>query len=271
MMPRWFLIFAFIAISCLTIITLQHPLATNAAETNSSANNTRTPVLVELFTSEGCSDCPPADALLERLDRSQPVRDADLIVLSEHVDYWDDIGWKDPYSSHEFSVRQGDYAHRFRLDSPYTPQMVVDGEMELVGSDERRAIRVIENSIKTVKLPVALSSIHREGNNTLAVHIETGPFVSSGRRAPAQVLIALADNSDQSSVRGGENSGRILNHVAVVRNLARVGNIDDGRTFSKDVTVSIGNADQRNLRIIAIVQETGLGRVLGVGSAQLSN
>jgi hypothetical protein len=84
-------------------------------------------------------------------------------------------------------------------------------------------------------------------------------------------LIALADNSDQSSVRGGENSGRILKHVAVVRNLTRVGTIDDGGTFSKDVTVSIGNTDQRNLRIIAIVQEMGVGRVLGVGSAQLSN
>jgi hypothetical protein len=260
-----------VAITLLMALSLRW-LRTASAELRSVGDATPPiPVLIELFTSEGCSSCPPADALLEKLDRSQPVRNAELVVLSEHVDYWDDIGWKDPYSSHEFSVRQGDYAHRFRLDSPYTPQMVVDGDTELVGSDERRAIRVIENSIKTVKLPVALSSIHRESNNTLAVHVQTGPFVSSGRRTPALVLIALADNSDQSSVRGGENSGRILKHVAVVRSLARVGTIDDGGTFSKDVTVSIGNADQRNLRIIAIVQETGLGRVLGVGSAKLSN
>ena len=269
MMRSWYVKIGLAALTFSTMLLLRGlPVASSKAAPTSSP---RTPVLVELFTSEGCSSCPPADALLEKLDRSQPVGGADVVVLSEHVDYWNDIGWKDPYSSHEFSVRQGDYAHRFRLDSPYTPQMVVDGEMELVGSDERRAIRVIENSIKTDKLPVALSSIHREGNNSLAVHVETGPFVSSGRRVPAQVLIVLADNSDQSSVRGGENSGRILNHVAVVRNLARVGNIDDGGTFSKDVTVSIGNADQRNLRIIAIVQETGPGRVLGVGSAQLSN
>jgi hypothetical protein len=270
MRPR-FPIFALVAISFSTILAHRHLLTVSAAAETNTNGSLRTPVLIELFTSEGCSDCPPADALLERLDQFQPVRNADLIVLSEHVDYWDDIGWKDPYSSHEFSIRQGDYARRFRLGSPYTPQMVVDGDVELVGSDERRAIRVIENSIKVAKLPVVLSSIHREGNNKIAVHVEAGPLVASGRRAPAQVLIALADNSDQSSVRGGENSGRILKHVAVVRNLIQAGTIDNGGTFSKDVALSTGNADQRNLRIIAIVQESGLGRVLGVGSARLSN
>src|SRR5579862_8474584 len=139
----------------------------------------RSPVLVELFTSEGCSDCPPADALLGKLDRSQPVRNAQLVVLSEHVDYWNDIGWKDPYSSHEFSVRQGDYAHRFRLDSAYTPQMVVDGETQFVGSDERRAIETIEGAAKAAKVPVRLSSIHFEGS-TLDVRVESGTLASPG-------------------------------------------------------------------------------------------
>jgi hypothetical protein len=271
MMRRWFPLIGLAVISFSTTLHLPYIPGTSAKAGSASDGTARTPVLVELFTSEGCSSCPPADGLLEKLDRSQPVDGAELVVLSEHVDYWNDIGWKDPYSSHEFSVRQGDYAHRFRLDSPYTPQMVVDGGMELVGSDERRAIHVIENAIKTAKLPVVLTSIHRDGNNTLSVHIETGLLASSGKQAPAQVLIALADNSDQSSVRGGENSGRILKHVAVVRNLTLVGTIDKGGTFSKDVTVSSEKADQRNLRIIAIVQETGVGRVLGVGSARISN
>lgn len=234
-------------------------------------NASGTPVLIELFTSEGCSDCPPADALLAKLDRSQPVRDADVVVLSEHVDYWDDIGWKDPYSSHLYSVRQGDYARRFRLEGPYTPQMVVDGYSEFVGSDERRAIQAIENAIKTTKLRVVLSSTHLEDKNMLAVHIDAGPLPSSGRRAQTEVLLALADDSDQSNVRAGENGGRILKHVAVVRSLTQLGMLDAGGSFSSDAKVSTANANLRNLRVVAIVQETTTGRVLGVGSARLSN
>jgi hypothetical protein len=208
---------------------------------------------------------------LERLDRFQPVRDAELIVLSEHVDYWDGIGWKDPYSSRAFSIRQDDYAHRFRLEGPYTPQMVVDGGMQFVGSDERRAIQVIEDAAKVGKVQVVLSSIHLEGDNTLAVHVESGPLASSASSKSANVLLALADESDQSNVREGENAGRILKHVGVVRSLTQVGTIDSGGTFTRNVKVSIKNANQRNLRIIAIVQETGVGRILGVGSARLSN
>jgi hypothetical protein len=149
--------------------------------------------------------------------------------------------------------------------------MVVDGDMELVGSDERRAIQVIKNTIKTAKLPVVLSSIHREDDKRLAMHIEVGLSDPSGRRASPQVWIALADNSDQSNVRAGENSGRTLKHVAVVRNLTLVGTTDDAGMFSKDVTVNTENTDQSDLRIIAIVQERGVGRVLGVGSGRVSN
>ena len=230
----------------------------------------RTPVLVELFTSEGCSDCPPADTLLGKLDRIQPVRDAHLVVLSEHVDYWNDIGWKDPYSSHEFSVRQGDYAHRFHLDGPYTPQMIVDGDAQFVGSDERRAIQAIEGAAKAEKIRLALSSVHLEGN-TVVAHVESGALPSSTSLKSASVLIALADDYDQSNVRRGENAGRTLTHVAVVRSLTQVGTISRGGAFSGEVNVSSANANPRNLRVVAIVQEMAAGRILGVDSLRLSN
>src|SRR5882672_8012365 len=215
-----------VAFSILTILSLRNTHAAGTAARPTMDDTSRAPVLVELFTSEGCSSCPPADALLERLDRSQPVRNAELIVLSEHVDYWDDIGWKDPYSSRQFSIRQDDYAHRFRLEGPYTPQMVVDGGMQFVGSDERRAIQVIGDAAKVGKVRVVLSSIHLEGDNTLAVHVESGPLASSASSKSANVLLALADESDQSNVREGENAGRILKHVGVVRSLTQVGTID---------------------------------------------
>jgi hypothetical protein len=251
-----------LSLPCLVEAVGGHPhLANESAQRN--------PVLVELFTSEGCSDCPPADALLERLDRSQPVSGADLIVLSEHVDYWNDIGWKDPFSSREYSERQGAYASEFGLSGVYTPQMIVDGRIQLVGSDEKGAIQAIENASRSEKIPVSLSSIHFDGEK-IVLHLETEPSPSFPQRF-ANVLLAIADERDQSNVSRGENAGRILNHVAVLRDLVRVGVLDRSGKFSQDVAVNFNHGNKGNLRIVAIVQEPTAGRVLGVGWARLSN
>ncbi len=264
---------ALIGMVSIAVLGVLLPLCWGAAHGAAHAGNgdeQRVPVLVELFTSEGCSDCPPADSLLERLDRSQPVSGAELIVLSEHVDYWNDIGWKDPFSSHEYSERQGSYAGQFGLGSVYTPQMVVDGRIQLVGSDERGAIEAIQNATKAEKIPVSLSSVHFDGPKIL-LHIETGPSPSSISERFANVLLAIADESDQSSVSRGENAGRTLRHVAVLRDLVRVGALDRSGKFSQDVAIKSNHGNKGNLRIVAIVQEPTTGRVLGVGSARLSN
>jgi hypothetical protein len=231
----------------------------------------RTPVLVELFTSEGCSDCPPADALLEKLDRSQPVSGADLIVLSEHVDYWDDIGWRDPYSSREYTERQGAYAGQFGLGSVYTPQMVIDGHLQVVGSDERGAITAIESARKAEKIPVSVSLLRFEANNMIDLHVGAGQLPASTGAKSADIWIAMADDSDESYVRRGENAGRTLKHVAVLRSLTPVGQVDESSDFSRDVSINTTGQNAGSLRAVVIVQEAPTGRVLGVGSTRLSN
>ena len=263
-----FAIIAFAAIVVLTMVPARYLRTAGVEAKPANDAGLRTPVLIELFTSEGCSDCPPADALLQQLDKAQPVSNADAVVLSEHVNYWDGDGWRDPYSLQDVTTRQGDYASRLRLDGPYTPQMVIDGQKEFVGSDGHRALQVIENAAQTQKTPISLSAIQLAGGDTLDVHVESSPLEST---KSADVFLALADDSDQSNVRRGENAGRVLTHVAVVRSLAKVGTVDHGGAFLKDLKLSIANTNHRDLRIVAFIQETGNGRVLGVGAAQFSN
>jgi hypothetical protein len=259
-----------LALSALAVISVQYVHGASAPAVTGRDDGSRTPVLIELFTSEGCSSCPPADALLEKLDRSQPVHGAELIVLSEHVDYWNDIGWKDPYSSHEYSERQSAYAAHFGRSSIYTPQMVVDGHAELVGSDELGAIEAVENETRFEKVPLSLSGVHFENDNKVSMHVEAGPLEAIGARS-ANLYLAIADESDVSQVSRGENAGRTLKHVAVLRSLVPVGTVNKTDKVSKDITVNVRNESRGHLRIVGIIQEQSAGRVLGVASARLSN
>src|SRR5208283_1933703 len=134
------------------------------------------PVLVELFTSEGCSTCPPADALLARLDANQFVAGARAIVLSEHVTYWDQLGWRDPFSLDVVTYRQQDYADQFKLSSTYTPQAVVDGITQVGGSDERALNRAIAQAALKPKQEITIGNARRSGNEVhFAVHSAAAP------------------------------------------------------------------------------------------------
>jgi hypothetical protein len=174
----------------------------------------RTPVIVELFTSEGCSSCPPADALLARLDRDQPVPNADIIVLGEHVDYWDSLGWHDRFSSPSFTQRQRDYQALFRLDDIYTPQIVINGLTQLAGSDSQGVARAIARAAATTA-PLQLGSVEVRQND-LALTLRDAPKTSH----TVNLYAALVDPSDTTEVRAGENAGRTLHHAGVVRTLA---------------------------------------------------
>jgi hypothetical protein len=246
------------------LVAFAAPFFTGDRRGDPAGSAQRTPVLLELFTSEGCSDCPPADRLLESFDKKQPVNGAQVIVLSEHVDYWNHLGWKDPYSLHLFSERQETYAARLHVSDVYTPQLVVDGQAQLVGSDEGAARAAIRKAIERTKAPVSLSGVSKVGSS-VRLHVDVGLLpVNSG-----EVYIALADNEDLSHVSRGENAGHALTHVAVVRSLTLVGDAGRRRALSKDLTLPLGAATAKDLRVIAFVQDKDSAAVLGAAQALL--
>jgi hypothetical protein len=207
-----------------------------------AGNPDRAPVLIELFTSEGCSSCPPADEVLRQLD-------SHAIVLSEHVDYWDHDGWEDPHSSHEWTLRQQDYVTRFGISEPYTPQMVVDGAAQFNGSDGRRAQAELQRSAQKPKAAIKLA--RRDGG--LAVQVENAP-------SAANVMLALAENFAVSDVRSGENKGRRMEHVAVVRSLRKIGSVKRGSGFEQTLKLP---AEAANQRVIVFLQQGSSGQVEG--------
>ena len=226
-----------------------------------SAGTSHSPVLVELFTSEGCSDCPPADALLAKLDSANDPADPQVIVLSEHVDYFNSPGWRDPFSSAAFTERQNNYAERFKLQAVYTPEMVVNGGAEFVGSDFRKAAARI-SAAAARPAPVLINLSQNKGTVTIEI-----PKVAAGSIAgSADVMLATALNEASSQVAGGENGGRRLHHVAVVRSLKSIGEIRDGLYFSKETGIG---SKQRDLKVVAWVQQRGQGTVLGAAQLKL--
>jgi hypothetical protein len=249
MITRFFVTTAILALAALSLNARAGTLSSDA----------RTPVLVELFTSEGCSDCPPADALLAKLDREQPINGAQAIVLSEHVDYWNHLGWSDPYSSVLFSRRQEEYGDRFRLSSIYTPQMVVNGSREFVGSDARQASAAISDAAHHGALPLEITALSPTARS-LRFHVKSGAVTND-----ADLYAVIALESATSSVQGGENSGRSLSHVAVVRTFAPAAKLTAGQMLDQDVTVPLAALGSRQLRVIAFLQEKSSKRVVAAG------
>ena len=231
------------------------------APQNAETAGSRRPVLLELFTSEGCSSCPPADRLLETLDRTQPVAGGDLIVLSEHVDYWDRLGWRDPYSSPLFTERQQDYVTRLHLESAYTPQLVIDGQTDVVGNDERAVRAGIRNAEAHPKTAISLRALRAGPDVEVALEI-------GGIARQADLYLALADDHAQSQVTRGENSGRTLRHVAVVRSLVRVGTIRAGGAFAKELAVPLKDGNSQSWRAVAFLQDSGSKQILGAAQTR---
>lgn len=227
-----------------------------------AAGGDRQPVLVELFTSEGCSSCPPADRELAFLEKQQPVTKADVITLAFHVDYWDRLGWKDRFSSPLFSHRQEIYAQAFHLDSNYTPQMIVDGKSQFVGSDNVQASKEIESALGSPKAAIELAV----GDGRVTVRLTNAPA-----HKDATVFAAIAEDDISSRVEKGENSGMNLEHVSVVRELRAVGELPTDQN-QLDATANVTVPTESNpdkLKVVVFLQENESRKVLGAARVSL--
>jgi hypothetical protein len=187
----------------------------------------RVPVVVELFTSEGCSSCPPADALLSRLAKEQPIAGVRVIPLGMHVTYWDQLGWKDPASLPLATRRQQDYAVVMGGDRVYTPQAVIDGEDEVVGSDEAALTRAIAKAGKRYHLPITITASLESDGIYATVSVDSLPAdqldTIRGTQEPIRTILIITEDELTTSVKRGENRGRTLSHHAVVRRVVMQG------------------------------------------------
>jgi len=229
----------------------------------------RVPVIVELFTSEGCSDCPPADKVLMELEAKQPVDGAEIIVLSEHVDYWNYIGWTDPYSNASFTKRQEQFAGQFGLSSAYTPQMVVDGRSQFVGSNGREALKSVAQATHEPHADVSLNQhvITQSGTNAFSqFNLTVTQLPKSNRNEKMDVWLAITESNLSSVVIRGENTGHTLTHTSVVRKLQHINEINVYDDEFKSIVKSEFSTtawNLKNLKFVVFLQGQKSHRIFG--------
>jgi hypothetical protein len=252
---------------------LRHSEEIAGTRAKSPASASASPVVVELFTSEGCSSCPPADALLIRMAARRWPENEEIVALEEHVDYWDQLGWRDPFSSPQWTQRQESYALEFGNRGVYTPQMVVDGRTEFVGSREAEAKRVIKELAGKAKTEVSVAPAKSsDDNERFAVRV--GKLVGENADDTSEVWLAITETGLHSAVTRGENAGEDLHHAAVVRTLRKIGvaNARDPETsFASEVHVSFDRGWKRdNLRAVVFVQQKKNRRIVGAAETKVT-
>ncbi len=256
--------------TCLAFLALGFAMVMPTSAQAPARESGREPVVVELFTSEGCSDCPPADALLEKLEQQQPIPGADIIPLEEHVDYWNHDGWIDPFSSMAWTDRQRNYVAMLSNGTPYSPEMVVDGQSQFVGSREREAEAAIERAARGPKTDVAISAGKLDGKDSQDFNVSVGKLVGNADDDVADVWIAVTEDGLRSSVTGGENAGHVLYHAAVLRLMHRIGVAQLNGTstsFTGDPRVKFNSHwNHANLHAVVFVQEKKSHKILGAAS-----
>lgn len=230
-----------------------------------AATSPRAPVVVELFTSDGCSSCPPADRVFSGLVLNQPIPNAHVIALGMHVDYWDQLGWKDPASLALATARQQAYGRIWGADRVYTPQVVVDGASEMVGSDEGAVTRAIARAAAQPHAHVS-ETIAVDGDAVNAtVSVEAVPPVA---KEPLDAVLCLTEDGLTSNVKFGENAGRTLHHDAVVRAMYPLGRVAPGAPLrARGVLKPEWRRDR--LHAVALVQGHNTHRIWGAATEQI--
>jgi hypothetical protein len=221
------------------------------------------PIVVELFTSEGCSSCPPAEAMLMKLSQQRDTQIARLVLLEEHVTYWNTPSFVDRFSDPAYTDRQSGYVKDFHLETAYTPQIVIDGKLQTSGNRPATVQEMILQQAKVAK--PATVTLQLDSTDKVRVTVE-GPA-----EAKAQVLLAVTEDDLSTEVKGGENKGRVLKHDAVVRSLEPVGSLSQGR-FDKIVKVPAKPEWKKpQLRALVLVQDKSSGAILGAAEIPLNS
>jgi len=228
-----------------------------SAKKSENKNSSNAFAVVELFTSEGCSSCPPADELVAKIQKESAGKP--VYILAYHVDYWNHLGWKDAFSSAEFSKRQSDYANYLNLQSVYTPQIVVDGQTEFVGSQEgtlRNAIRKSLQKTQTSQLNLTISKID---NNKVSLKYST-----EGVDKSSVLFVAIVQKSASTKVERGENVGHTLSHIQIVRKLQKIAL--KGDSGESDISLPPG-FDESKWEIVGLLQNSGSGIISAASRA----
>jgi len=234
------------------------------SETNGAADGA--PVVLELFTSEGCSSCPPADALISELGASSK----SVIPLAYHVDYWNHLGWADPFSSRQWSERQSDYARAMNLDGEYTPQMVIGGGWQCGGSDAgsiERAVVAARSALPLGRTSIQ-TSLADHGSRKLQVKI-TVQMLNTAGTGPHVVMLALYESGLASKIGAGENGGREITYDYTVRKLLPAFELDGakGASGSKQLNIELDDSwSLAHLGVAAFIQDQTSLRIEGASS-----
>jgi hypothetical protein len=229
------------------------------------------PVVVELFTSQGCSSCPPADAVLRTLERNQPVAGVLVVPLSEHVDYWNRLGWRDPFSSPRFSARQRTYADALDIPGLFTPMLVVDGRFVVIGSESGDVRRAIVEAAAAPKTPVAVRVAGQAASRIVELTATVGPAAPPDVEGETEVWLAITETGLATDVMGGENLFRRLRHTGVVRHIERLqtGTIPAARAPAWRITTRLRiEADWKrpNLRAVVFLQDAQTSAIRGAST-----